>query len=157
MSECRLRKMVLKGDLRLLDLTHNFPWYKQIVQILIRRSVMRRLIWVCKVCQRPSTKPSPGFTNDPLYTALERHSDKNRVAINNGYLDLLVNENRVDSNLKEILVYVYFGLIVNSWPNNNVFILPFFAIQKCCMSSGGQYFRNLDILLIWGCTNHISR
>ena len=47
--------------------------------------------------------------------ALWRHSYKNSAAINNRYLDFwqtralisLVNNNHMDNNLKEILVYVY--------------------------------------------------
>ena len=74
---------------------------------------MRRLIWVYDVCQRPSTD----FTDNAIYAALWRHSDKNSAAINNRYLNYvqmrglisLVNDNHVDNNLKEILVYVYFG------------------------------------------------
>ena len=31
--------------------------------------------------------PSPGFTDNPLSTALWYHSDKNKGAINNRYLD----------------------------------------------------------------------
>ena len=48
-----------------------------------------------------------------------RHGDKNSVAINNRYLDLvdsLVNYNHVDNNLKKILVYIYFGTIANNRP-----------------------------------------
>ena len=68
---------------------------------------------------------SPGFTDNPLYTALFlRHSDKTSAAKNNRYLHLvqtrglipLVNDNHVD-NLKEILVCVFFGLIINNQPN----------------------------------------
>ena len=33
--------------------------------------------------------PSPDFTDNPLYTALWRQSDKNSVAINNLYLDFV--------------------------------------------------------------------
>ena len=88
-------KMVLYRDLRLFYLTLdflNFLWH---------------LIWVCTVCQCPS----PGFTDNPLYTALWRHSDKNNAAINNSYLDFvqtpslisLVNDNHVDNNLKKTL------------------------------------------------------
>ena len=38
-------------------------------------------------------------------------------AINNRYLDFvqLVTDNQVDNNLKEILVYVYYGSIVNKF------------------------------------------
>ena len=57
---------------------------------------------------------SPGFKDNPLYIALWRHSDKTSAVINNHYLDLLVNDNHVDNNLKEKLVYVYFGSIVNN-------------------------------------------
>ena len=70
--------------------------------------------------------PSPGFTNHPLYTALRRHSDTNSAAINNRYLVIvlklgwisLVNDNNVDNNLQEILVYVYFGSILSNEPKN---------------------------------------
>ena len=58
--------------------------------------------------------PGPGFTGNPLYTAIWHHSDKNNAAtrINNHYLDFvqtrglisLVNDYHVDNNLKEILV-----------------------------------------------------
>ena len=49
-----------------------------------------------------------------FYTALWHHSDKNKVAVNNNYLDFvqtyglisLVNDNHMDINLKKILVYV---------------------------------------------------
>ena len=52
------------------------------------------------------------------------HSDKKSAVINNRYLDFvqtgclisLVNENPVDNNLKEILVYVYSGSIANNRP-----------------------------------------
>ena len=83
---------------------------------------MRRPIWVCTVCQCPS----PGFTDNPLYTSVWRHSDKNSAAINSRYLDFvqtrglisLVNDNHVANNRKEILVYVYFGSIVNKRPKH---------------------------------------
>ena len=58
---------------------------------------------------------SQGFRDNPHYTALLRHNDKNDAAINNRYMDfvqthcliLLVNDNHKDNTLKEILVYVY--------------------------------------------------
>ena len=57
-----------------------------------------------------------GFTDNLLYTALWRHSDKNSAAINNlnfvqtqGCISL-VNDNHVDSKPKEILVYVMYTL-----------------------------------------------
>ena len=37
----------------------------------------------------PSSKPSLGFTDNPLYTALSHHKEKNRDAINNRYLNLV--------------------------------------------------------------------
>ena len=78
------------------------------------------LIWFCIVCQCPS----PDFADNPLYKALWGHRDKNSMAIGNHYLDFLqmcslislVNDNHVDNNLKEILLFVYYGLIVNSRP-----------------------------------------
>ena len=56
--------------------------------------------------------------------ALWRHSDKNSAAINNRNQDFvqmrglisLVNDNQVYKSLKEILVYVYYGSIVNNRP-----------------------------------------
>ena len=86
-----------------------YPWlpvFKETMQTLIRRRVLWRLIWVCTVCQCSSL----GFTDNPLYTAFWRHSDRNSAAINNRYLDfvqmhgliLLVNDNHVDNTLKEI-------------------------------------------------------
>ena len=59
------RIMVLNGDLRLFPSTLNFLLFKQTVQTLIRCRVLRRLIWICNVCQCPS----PDFTDNPLYTA----------------------------------------------------------------------------------------
>ena len=52
--------------------------------------------------------------------------DKNSAAINNRYLDFvqtrglfsLVNDIHVDTNLKEILLYVYFGSILNNRSKN---------------------------------------
>ena len=60
------------------------------MQTLIR-SILQYLIWVwiCTVYQCPSTKPSPGFTDNPLYTALWCHSNKNSRAINNRCLDFV--------------------------------------------------------------------
>ena len=68
--------------------------------------ILRYLIWVCTVCQFPS----PCFTDNPLYTTLLHHSDKNSVAMHNHYLDFiqtgnlisLVNDYHVDNNFKEI-------------------------------------------------------
>ena len=45
---------------------------------------------------------------------------KNSVAINNRYLDSLVNINHVNNNLKDILVYVYIGSIVNNRSKNEL-------------------------------------
>ena len=45
----------------------------------------------------------------------------------------LVNDNHVDNNLKEILVYVYFGSIVNNQPKNektNVYL--YIYQEKVC-------------------------
>ena len=85
--------------------------------------VLRRLIWVCTVCQCPS----PGFTDNLLYIALWRQSDKNSPAVNNRYLDfvqtrdwiLLVYDNHVDKNLKDFLcvcMYSSYDSIVNILP-----------------------------------------
>ena len=44
---------------------------------------------------------------------------RNKMCLNQRRgLILLVNDNHVDNNLKEILVYVYFGSIVNNLPQN---------------------------------------
>ena len=53
--------MVLNGDF-ILNLPHNFLWVKETVQTLIRRRILR--FWVYTVCKCPS----PGFTDNPLYT-----------------------------------------------------------------------------------------
>ena len=66
-----------------------------------------------------------GFTDNPLYTALWRHSDKNSAAIKKRYLDFvqtrglisLVNDNHVDNSVKEILIYVY-KMYLDSIANN---------------------------------------
>ena len=135
--------MDLNGDLRLFNLTHNFLQFMQTVQTMIRHCtlfllfnqtvqtlirchVLLCLIWVCTVCQCPS----PGSTDptDPCNTALRHHSDKNSAAINKGYLDFiqmygltsLVNDNHMDKNLKVVLVYVYFGMIVNNRPKKHI-------------------------------------
>ena len=104
--------MVLNGELS--HLTFNFPWFKEPVHTLIRR---RALLWVYTDCQYPKC-PSPSFTDNPLTTALWRHSDKNRAAIFNRYLDFVlravwwVNDNHVDNYLKETLALVYYGSMV---------------------------------------------
>ena len=62
---------------------------------------------------------------------LWRHSDKNGAAKNNRYLDFvqmrglisLVNDNHVDNNFKEILVYIYLGSIVINRPKYFFFLL----------------------------------
>ena len=114
--------MVLNGVLILFVLTLISLIFKQTVQNLIRHRVPQCLIWVCTVCQCTS----PGFTDNPLYTALWRHSDKNSAAINIRYLHFiqtrglisLVNADHGDNSLKEILVFVYYGSIVNNRPSN---------------------------------------
>ena len=60
----------------------NFMLFKQVVQTLTRRCVLRLLICVSTVCQCRS----PGLTDNPLYIALWRHRDKNSAVINNSYL-----------------------------------------------------------------------
>ena len=52
-----------------------FQSVKQTVQTLIRRRVLRRLIWVCTVSHCFKC-PSPDFTDNPLSIALWRHSEK---------------------------------------------------------------------------------
>ena len=61
------------------------------------------------------------------------------MAINNRYLDFvqmhglisLVNNNHIDNNLKEILVYVYFGLIVSNQPKNGcLYVAVQMAVSK---------------------------
>ena len=87
---------------------------------LIRHRALMHLIWIWTVGQCLS----PGFTDNLLYTALGRHSDKNSTAINNHYLDFvqtrglisLVSGNHGDNNLNGSLIYVYFVSIVNNWP-----------------------------------------
>ena len=54
------------------------------------------------------------------------YSNKNSTAINNRNIDFvqtcglisLVNDNHVDNDLKEILVYIYYGSIVNNRSQN---------------------------------------
>ena len=60
------RENVPGRDLKLFQLILNFLKLKQTVQTLIRCRVLRCLIFVCTVCQCCS----PGFTDNPLYTAL---------------------------------------------------------------------------------------
>ena len=102
--------MVLNGD---FHLTLNFLQFKQTVHTLIRRRFLRRLIWVCTVCECPCIKPSPGFTDIPLY---KKKSDATVKRIARLFITItwisLVNDNHVDNNRKEILVNVYFGSIV---------------------------------------------
>ena len=50
-SECRLATLSWKGT---FHWTINWLKFKQTVQTLIRRRVLRRLIWACIVCQCPS-------------------------------------------------------------------------------------------------------
>ena len=74
------------------------------------------------------------------------------MARNNHYLDFtelqglisLVDDNYVDNNLKEMLVYVYFGSIVNNQPKNisdciypkySVTLNPYHTCHKLCISS----------------------
>ena len=79
---------------------------------------MRWLIWICTICQCPSTKPSPGFTDNTLYTALWRHSDKKSAAANKRYRAVWFQWSTIITwnNLKETWVHVYFGSIVNNRP-----------------------------------------
>ena len=77
-------------DIELTTISFNslLPYFKQIVQTLTQRHRTRRLIWVCTVCQCPRCR-DPDFTDNSLYTALWRHSDKNNADINNRYLDFV--------------------------------------------------------------------
>ena len=47
--------MFLNGNLILFHLTLNLLKFKQTVQMMIKRRILRRLTWVCPVCQCPST------------------------------------------------------------------------------------------------------
>ena len=84
------------------------------------------------------------FTNVLQITALWRHSDKNSAAINNRFLDFiqtrglipLVNDNHVDNNLKEILMYVYFCSIVNKTVDPKMVI-------SCSLSVKGGFVTRL--------------
>ena len=105
-----VNEMTLNELVKLTTFWKTGPWNLSTQCRLIRRRVLWRLILVCTVCQCPS----PGFTDNPLCTALWRHSDKNCTAIGNSYLDFLptrglislVNNNHMDNTIKEILVYV---------------------------------------------------
>ena len=46
-----------------------------------------------------------------------RHSYKQSAALNNRYVELLINDNHVENNLQEILVSVYYDSIVTIYPN----------------------------------------
>ena len=59
---------------------------------------LRRLIWVCTVCQYPKC-PSPCFTDNPLSTAPWHHSDMNIAAMNK--LHYIINGKHVNSYLVE--------------------------------------------------------
>ena len=72
------------------------------------------LIWACTVCQCPS----PGFTNNPLYTASGFCLTRSLIT--------LVSYNHVDNYLKEILVFVYYGsIVINNRPHNGHFVKYF--------------------------------
>ena len=94
--------MVLNGDLRLFHYTLNFLYCKQIVQTLIRMLANVPILSSVQVLQIPS-----------LHIILTSH----RLTRD---LISLVNDNHVDNNLKECLVYVhvYFGSIVNTLPKH---------------------------------------
>ena len=92
----------------------------QTVQTLIRRRILRRLIWVCTVCECPNAKPSPGFRKEfgSETTGYGFHiANIWLVRLMVGLISL-VNDNHVNNNLKEILVYIYSGSIVNNPPKN---------------------------------------
>ena len=118
-----VEKIVPNGDLRLFHLTLDFLQFKQTVQTLIRRRILRRLMWVCSV----ANVQVQIFQIILFYTTLWRHSDKNSSdknsgAINNRYLDFiqtrglisLVYDNHVDNTFRKILVYVYYDSTVNT-------------------------------------------
>ena len=112
--------MVLNGDIKLFHLTLNCMKFKQTMQTLI----LRRVLWclISDLSLHCLVMSQSGFYRSSFLTALSRHSDKTKAARNNRYLDLvqtrglisLVNDNYVDNNLKEILMYVYFGSIVST-------------------------------------------
>ena len=91
------------------------------------KQTVRCLIWFYTICQCPKC-PSQDCIDNPLSKARWRHSDTNSAAINNRYLDFVqtrvlislvkVNDNQVDNNPKEILVYVYLGWIVSNRSKN---------------------------------------
>ena len=53
-----------------------------------------------------------------LYTSSWCQIEKNSAALNNRYLDTLVNDNHVDNNLTKTLVYVNFKSTVNKTVQN---------------------------------------
>ena len=63
--------------------------------------------------------PSPGSTDNPLYTGIWRHSNNNSAAINNRFITL-VNDNHIDNYLKEIMAFVHYGSIVNNRPKKHL-------------------------------------
>ena len=44
----------------------------------------------------------------------------------------LVNDNHVNNNLKEILVYVYFGSILNNWPKTAFYVQTGATLHSNC-------------------------
>ena len=89
-SECRLRKWSWTETSE-VAVTLNFLLFKQRVQILTRCCILWHLIWVCTICQC-SNCTSPGFTDNPLSTALISYITMTRIqcstARNNRYQDL---------------------------------------------------------------------
>ena len=101
------------------------------------------MIWVCTVCQCPS----PGSADNPLYTALWHHSDKNSLTINNRYLEFiivrlitLVNDNHVDNYLKEILASVYYGSNIRPKNHNSDLKLQILILHHSALSCSSFHY-----------------
>ena len=83
------------------------------------------LFWVCTVCQYPSTKPSPGFRIEfgSETTGCGLHIVNIWLVSLTHSLISLVDDNHMDSKLKEILVSIYSVMIINNQPKNDFGLL----------------------------------
>ena len=93
--------------------------------------VLRRLTWLCYICPCPS----PSFIDNPLYTTLWHHSDKNSAAMNNCYLDFpqtrglisLVN----DTHVVKQLIWKYCGKEEKLLLRSNFSSFPQYFVTCC--------------------------
>ena len=126
--------------LKSISFNPKLPGFKQTAQTLIRRHVLRRLIWVYTVCQCLKS----GFTDNTLHCTLTSQRQEQRgykyklpgVCTTRGWISL-VNAIHVDNYLKEIFCVCILWLdCKQSTPKYSTW---YSSVTDTVLSSKGKY------------------